>query len=179
MSVFRSRQWCNVAYNCSIAHGVCGRKTVSRRHSVSAGSGSTEEDSREEKNVKLSGFAKAFAKYTSEDSPAAQEQLTFPALLRNSKFIDLGDPVGKVVEGTIFHVVDDDLYVDFGWKFHCVCQRPPRNGSDYVRGARVRIRIKDLELSSKFLGSSRDLTLLEADATLMGIISSPARTSVK
>ncbi|OWR47718.1 hypothetical protein KGM_215793 [Danaus plexippus plexippus] len=125
------------------------------------------------------GFAKAFDKQAQILQQEPVENQTFASLLRNSKLIDLGDPVNKIVIGKIFHTVEDDLYIDFGWKFHCVCTRPATRGEEYVRGARVRLQIKDLELSSRFLGSSTDLTLLEADCKLLGIVSSPVRAETE
>ncbi|KAJ8968766.1 hypothetical protein NQ314_002115 [Rhamnusium bicolor] len=100
--------------------------------------------------VKSGGYAKAFKKFENIKEDSTETPQTFAYLLRHSKFVDLGDPEGKVVVGKIFHIVDDDLYIDFGWKFHCVCPRPKTHSSNYVRGAKVRLLIKQLELSLVF-----------------------------
>ncbi|KOC70795.1 28S ribosomal protein S28, mitochondrial [Habropoda laboriosa] len=98
---------------------------------------------------------------------------TFASLLRHSKFIDLGDPQGKQVVGTIYQIIGNDLYIDFGWKFHCVCIRPKQDSIKYTRGSKVLLRIKDLELSTRFLGATSDLTILEADCILLDLLDIP------
>ena len=54
----------------------------------------------------------------------ASDNQTFASLVRNCKLTRIGNPVGKVVIGKIYHVVGDDLYIDFGHKFGCVCTKP-------------------------------------------------------
>ena len=63
---------------------------------------------------------------------------TFASLVRNCKFTMMGNPVGKEVVGRIYHVVEEDLYIDFGHKFGCVCRLPREGRRNYIRGTEVR-----------------------------------------
>lgn len=44
----------------------------------------------------------------------------------------------------------------------------------YAVGAKVLLRLHDPELSELFLGSTKEITLLEADATLLGLYNANA-----
>ncbi|XP_015789683.1 28S ribosomal protein S28, mitochondrial [Tetranychus urticae] len=114
----------------------------------------------------------------STSSKPPKKEIPFDTLLRQSSFMSLGDFEGRIIAGTIYHTIEDDLYIDFGGKFPCIVKRPS-NGIQFVKGAKVKLRLNDWELSARFLGSSKDLTLLEADCTLLGLISSPVEVAKK
>ncbi|XP_069106037.1 small ribosomal subunit protein bS1m-like [Argopecten irradians] len=98
----------------------------------------------------------------------------FASLLRKSKFVQIGDLRKTVVVGEIFEVMDDDLYINFGSKFYCVCKKPRRMQIDdrkFQRGSKVKILLQDYEMTASFMATSKDVTLLESDATLLGSIS--------
>ncbi|KAF7256138.1 hypothetical protein EG68_05877 [Paragonimus skrjabini miyazakii] len=92
---------------------------------------------------------------------------SFATLLRNSPFIQLGDFESREVIGVVIENVNEtDLYIDFGGKFHCVCPQPAEQ--HYPRGSLVRLRLRDPEMTNKFMINTKGISLCEADATLLG-----------
>lgn len=118
-------------------------------------------------------------------SDLSKKKVTFEDLFRRSKFCQLGDVSGSILIGRIVDVVSNDLYIDFGGKFNCVCPRPlvtevvvdeetteeqpvSRFDESYTFGTQVKLQLKEFEMADKFLGSARHTSLLEADAVLLG-----------
>jgi small subunit ribosomal protein S28 len=111
------------------------------------------------------------------DSPTTEPQ-TFAKMFRQSKFVQLGGLKGRLLSGRIVDVVDDDLYVDFGGKFPAVVQRPQKKQRDqYTIGTVVSIRLRTWEMAARFLGAARHISLLEADAQLVGLLKRVDRSS--
>lgn len=104
---------------------------------------------------------------------------SFATLLRNSKFISIGDLRNAIVIGKVFHVTNEDLYVDVGMKFHAVIKRPQTDSRLYVRGSQVKLKLLDYELTDKFIGDDHFVTINEADAILLNLESSPVGTKQK
>lgn len=114
---------------------------------------------------------------SNKDEP---DNRSFATLLRSSRLMQWGDfNQGIVTTGKITHVMGDDLYIDFGGKFQCVCRRPSKQAERFVRNAKVKLRVNDLELSTRFLGSDTDMTLLEADGQILQLVDSPVHQTVK
>ena len=75
--------------------------------------------------------------------------------------------------GKVYHMVNRDLYIDVGLKFPVVVTAPlpgrgPASEAKYRRGSEVRILLKNLELSDRFLGYDHEITVLETDGILLG-----------
>lgn len=82
---------------------------------------------------KNAAFASIAGVRTYFRAPDSADEESFDEMFRNSNFVKLGRPQGKLVAGKITHIVerDDDktdLYVDFGWKFHAVFTRGKKQG---------------------------------------------------
>lgn len=98
---------------------------------------------------------------------------SFATLLRKSNFIAQGDFRNAIVFGKVFHLTNDDLYVDVGMKFHAVVKKPQQDSKLYVRGATVKLKLLDYEITDRYIGAESDVTLLESDAVLLGLESTP------
>lgn len=99
------------------------------------------------------------------DEHTRGEELTFGEIFRNSKFVQTASPVGKKVRGEIIAVVNDNVYVDFGCKFHAVVAVP--QAKPEFKGRKVEVLVHDLEITDHFLGDSKDTSLLEAEAEIV------------
>ena len=105
---------------------------------------------------------------------ASAKEEKFEDIFRRSNFVAAGDPIQDInVRGSVLAIVDDNLYVDVGGKFHAVVTAPMQRKRVYQVGSHVVVRLKNLEMTSHFLGDSKDTSLLEAEEELLGAADPP------
>ena len=73
----------------------------------------------EDENKKIKAQTNANSNDLSSKKPA-----TFAKLFKESKFVAMGNLQNKIFVGRIVDVNGDDLYIDYGGKFNCVCKKP-------------------------------------------------------
>jgi len=93
----------------------------------------------------------------------------FEQLLDNSPLMQMESFKDEVLIGKISDIVNDDLYIDYGGKFYFVAQRPKKEGDAYQKGTRVLMKLTQYEVTGKFHGEQRALTINESDGFLIGL----------
>lgn len=117
------------------------------------------------KRTCISSFTKR--KYsTQQENEPSHSTKAFSSLLRNSAFVGLGDISGSTCEGIVLETAGSNLFVDYGGKFLCVCQTPRDVPNKNWIGTHVDIKILTWELSAKFIGATKDVTLLESEGII-------------
>lgn len=106
-------------------------------------------------------------------APPEPDSHSFATQLRHeSGMIATGELRGAVLLGYVMDSYKDQMYVDFGGKFHCVLS-PTKEQSCFVRGAWVVLRLLEHEHVRRFLGSEQGLSLHEANAMLIRLHRKP------
>ena len=75
-------------------------------------------------NTLLTSLKKSTPENDKSTNLVTKTPMTFAQMFKQSQFVNLGDLKNKFIIGKIVDVVGDDLYIDYGGKFNCVCKIP-------------------------------------------------------
>merc|ERR1712168_1086606 len=116
---------------------------------------------------------KFIARPCSLPAAGSGDKTEFQTLLETSPLMQALHYNGQNFVGKIWEVVNDDIYVDYGGKFMLVGKRPEKNPDAYNRGALVRVKVLQYEVSGHFLGEKHGVSMCESDGILFGLYYPP------
>lgn len=109
--------------------------------------------------------------FEDEENVPVETQPKFLEVLRESNWMKMGDPRKKTFRGIVINRIGNQVYVDYGYKFHGVFKVPETmEPEQFGTGTKLLVLVKELELTQHFLGEDSLFSLLESEIQFQSLI---------